>query len=84
MAGRLYHDKFSGRDLRVPSHGELLAQKNADTLRMQGLDPLNLHCSCCGLRLTDLRKIKVSSEGAIGPECGKPGHVYPCHHAKRS
>jgi len=79
---RIYHDRFLG-DVRVPSHAELEARKNAATLRMIGVDIVGLRCACCGLPLTDLSKIKVSSEGAIGPECGKPGHVYPCRHAKR-
>lgn len=78
----MWFDKTLGREVRVASRGELLAQKNLDALRAQGVDPHDVHCSCCGLRLTDLRKIKVSSEGAIGPECSKPGHVFPCRHAR--
>jgi hypothetical protein len=44
---------------------------------------VGVRCSCCGLRLIDLRKIKVSSDVAIGPECGKHyPELYPCRHIR--
>jgi len=45
------------------------------------MDPLDIHCACCGLRLTDLAKLKVSADGAIGPECSKHyPELFPCRH----
>ena len=74
---RIYHDKFSGRDFRVPSRNELIARSNLEVLKERGIDSLNVHCECCGIHLTDIGKIKFSSH-IIGPECAKHPELFPC------
>jgi hypothetical protein len=76
---RIYHDRLVG-DLRVPSRRELRARSVAFALEARGIDPMNVRCACCGLRLVDLPNIKLSADGPIGPECSKPGHAFPCRH----
>lgn len=76
---RTYHDRFLGRDILVPSRARLEAQRNAHALQAHGIDIVGLRCRCCGVKLIDLSKIKVSAEGAIGPECSRHyPEFYPC------
>ena len=77
---RMWMDPTSGRELRVYSSKEIRNQVKFKTLAALGIDVRNLHCICCGLHLTDVSRITISSSGAIGPECSKPGHVMPCRH----
>jgi len=75
----IFNDPRAG-PIRCLSRTEIRTQVNLKMLAAQGLDYHDLRCACCGLRLIDLSKITVSSRGAIGPECSKPGHVMPCRH----
>jgi len=77
---RMWMDPRSGRELLVYSRKEIQTQVKMKMLTELGIDLHDVDCTCCGLRLTDLSKIKVSGRGAIGPECSKPGHVMPCRH----
>ena len=75
----IFNDPRAG-PIQCLSRTEIRTQVNLKMLAAQGLDYHDLRCACCGLRLIDLSKITVSSRGAIGPECSKPGHVMPCRH----
>lgn len=77
---RMWMDPTLGREVRVYSRKEIRTQVNVKMLTELGIDPCDVYCSCCGVRLIDLSKITVSGRGAIGPECSKPGHVMPCRH----
>jgi len=77
---RMWMDPTLRCEVRRYSRKEIQAQVNVKMLTELGINPHDVHCGCCGLQLTDLSTIKVSSRGAIGPECSKPGHVMPCRH----
>ena len=77
---RVFHDRFLGRDLYVPSRRELIAASNLALLREKGIDPHDVRCQCCGIRLTDIGKIKFTGR-VIGPECAKHPELFPCRYS---
>jgi len=74
---RVYRDRLLG-EVRVPSRAELRASMNLEALQRLEIDVHEVRCACCGLRLTDLSRLKVSASGAIGPECSKHPEAFPC------
>jgi len=78
---RIWFDHSLGREVRVPSRRELIAASNLALLREKGVDPHDVRCECCGIRLTDLGKIKFTNT-IVGPECVKHPELFPCRHAR--
>ena len=77
LMARIWNDPQLG-PIRVLPRSEINAQVIAEILKAQGYNLNNIHCTCCTLKLTDFSKIKMSTQGPVGPECSKPGHVMPC------
>ena len=75
---RTFYDRTLGREVRVPSKAELQVRTTLEILKDRGIDVHDIHCACCGLRLTELTKIKFNTSGPIGPECSKHPHLFPC------
>ena len=74
---RIFRDRISGQDIHVPSRRELVAASNFALLREREIDPLDVHCECCGKRLTDLGKKRFNGR-IVGPECSGHPELFPC------
>jgi len=80
---RTFYDRTLGREVAVPSRRELRYRANLTQLQEFGINPRDVHCGCCGIRLTDLSKITFNGASPIGPECSKHPFLFPCgRHAR--